>query len=210
MTRKSIVFLVILALVIALLIWAVPRMGHYLVVDDPLEEAEVIVVLMGAVPPRVLEAADIYREGFARELLLVQSFMEAEEELSAWGIFVPGHAELTREAAVQLGVPDSRITILPAEARSTKDEALMIRDYLRENTQIDAVILVTSSFHSRRAKLIFERFCGDLDQEVIFLSRASSYDTFQAQHWWRDRQSAKWVVLEYLKLAYFYLWERWQ
>ena len=209
LTRKSKVLLVILSVVMILIVLVVPRMGHYLVVDDSLEEADIIVVLMGSVPARVLEAADIYGEGFARELVLVQSFMEAEGELAARGVVIPGHAELTRDAAVQMGVPESRITILPGGARSTKDEALIIRDFLRNNPQIDSVILVTSSFHSRRTKVIFERFCGDLEQEVIFSSRASSYDTFQPQHWWRDRESAKLVVLEYLKLAHFYFWERW-
>ena len=209
MNRKSKVLLVVLAIVIVLTVLAVPRMGHYLVVDDSLEEADIIVVLMGSVPARVLEAADIYGEGFARELVLVQSFMEAEEELAARGVVIPGHAELTRDAAVQMGVPETRITVLPGGARSTKDEALIIRDFLIDNPQIDSVIFVTSSFHSHRTKVIFERFCGDLDRQVDFISRASSFDTFQPQRWWRDRESAKLVVLEYLKLAHFYFWERW-
>ena len=209
MTRKNKLIIFVLAVVIVLIVLAVPRMGHILVVDDPLEEADIIVVLMGSVPDRVLEAADVYLEGFARELVLVQSFMEAEDELAARGVFIPGHAELVRDAAVQMGVPENRITILPGGAKSTKDEALVIRDYLEENRNVEKVILVTSSFHSRRTKIIFERFFGDLEQEVMCLSRASSYDTFQAKRWWGDRESAKLVVLEYVKLAYFYLWERW-
>lgn len=210
MTRKSKVLLVLLVIAVVLLVWAVPRMGHYLVVDDPLEEADLMVILMGSVPARVLEAADVYGEGFAREVVLVRSFTEAEDTLEERGVVIPGQADLTRNAAVQLGIPESRITVLPGGAESTKDEAIIVRDYLVNSPEIEAVILVTSSFHSRRTKAIFERFCGDLERDTIFISRASSYDSFQAEGWWRDRESAKQVLLEYLKLAHFYLWERWQ
>jgi uncharacterized SAM-binding protein YcdF (DUF218 family) len=210
LTGKKLLYLVLFALILILLLWVVPGMGHYLVVEDPLEEADLIVVLMGSVPARVLEAADIYGEGFARELVMVQSFVEAAEELARRGVVIPGHAELTRDAAVQMGVPESRITILPGGARSTKEEALVLREYLDQNSEIERVILVTSSFHSRRTKIIFERFCGGLPQDLQFMSRPSKYDTFQPERWWFDRESAKMIVLEYLKLGHFYLLERWQ
>ncbi|MDZ4132548.1 MAG: YdcF family protein [Dethiobacteria bacterium] len=210
MIRRDKIILIVILTLIALIVWITPMMGYYLVVEDPLEEADLIVVLMGSVPARVLEAADIYGEGFARELVMVQSFVEAADELSRRGVVIPGHAELTRDAAIQMGVPESRIKILPGGARSTKDEALVLREYLEQNSEIERVILVTSSFHSRRTKIIFERFCGGLAQDVQFMSRPSKYDSFQEQHWWFDRESAKMVMLEYLKLGHFYLLERWQ
>lgn len=49
MNRKSKVLLAFLAVVIVLTVLAVPRMGHYLVIDDSLEEADILVVLMGRV-----------------------------------------------------------------------------------------------------------------------------------------------------------------
>ncbi len=210
LTGKKLLYLVLFALILILLLWVVPGMGHYLVVEDPLGEADLIVVLMGSVPARVLEAADIYGEGFARELVMVQSFVEAADELARRGVVIPGHAELTRNAAIQMGVPEGRITILPGGAMSTKDEALVLREYLDQKSEVKRVILVTSSFHSRRTKIIFERFCGGLEQDVQFIIRPSKYDTFQPQRWWLDRESAKMIVLEYLKLGHFYLLERWQ
>lgn len=210
MISRNKVLLIIILTVIALVVWIAPGMGHYLVVEDPLAEADILVVLMGSVPARVLEAADIYGQGYARELVMVQSFAEAAEELARRGVVIPGQAELTRDAAMALGVPENRVTILPGGAKSTKDEALVFADYLKEHPDVAKVILVTSSFHSRRTKVIFERFCGGLAQDVQFISRPSKYDAFQPQRWWLDRESAKLVVLEYLKLGHFYLVERWQ
>jgi uncharacterized SAM-binding protein YcdF (DUF218 family) len=208
--RRNKGLLVIILILIAVVLWVVPGLGHYLVIEDPLAEADILVILMGSVAARVLEAADIYGAGYAREVLLVRSFAEAEDVLAERGVFIPGQADLTRDAAVQMGVPESRITVLPGGAKSTRDEALIVREYLRENPDIDTVILVTSSFHTRRTKAIFERFCGNLKREITFISRASGYDSFQPEGWWRDRESAKQVLLEYLKLGHFYLWERWR
>ncbi len=210
MIRLNKATLVVIIFAIALIAWIAPGMGHYLVVEDPLVEADILIILMGSVAARVLEAADIYGAGYAREVLLVRSFAEAEDTLAERGLFIPGNADLTRDAAVQLGIPEIRITVLPGGAKSTRDEVLIVREYLFGNPEIETVILVTSSFHSRRTRAIFERFCGNLEREIIFISRASSYDSFQPEGWWRDRESAKQVLFEYLKLGHFYLWERWR
>jgi uncharacterized SAM-binding protein YcdF (DUF218 family) len=199
--------LVALALLFALLV--VPRMGTFLVVDHEPVEADAIVILMGSVPTRVLEAVELYDEGYADQIIVVHSYAEAEEILAARGVIYPGDAELTRMVAEELGVPGENISILPGQARSTKDEAAVIRAYLEEKSDINSLILVTSSFHTRRTFKIFERALNGLEREVNLIIQASSYDSFQAEAWWRDRQSAKMVVFEYLKLAYFYIWERW-
>ena len=58
-------------LLIALVI--VLGVGHWLVVEDPLEKASVIVVLSGRMPVRALEAAKLYREGYAPEVWLTRN-----------------------------------------------------------------------------------------------------------------------------------------
>ncbi len=205
---KIIATMVAVAVLLGLLV--VPRMGTFLVIDHEPEEADVIVILMGSVPARVLEAVDLYEEGYADQIIVVHNYAEAEEKLAARGVIYPGDAELTRMVALELGVPGESISILPGQARSTKDEAAVIRAYLEQSSDVNSLILVTSSFHTRRTLKIFERALNGLEREVKLISQASSYDSFQAESWWRDRQSAKMVVLEHLKLAYFYAWERWR
>ncbi len=204
---KVLILLLSVLLVVALVL--APGMGYFLVVGDETGEADVVMVLMGSIPDRVLEAADIYLEGKAGEVLIVQSFSEASAPLAARGAVLPGQAELARDVLVQLGVPGEVITVLPGQAQSTRDEALIFREYLEDNPQVNRVMLVTSSFHSRRSRAIFERFCGGLDGTVSFTSRPSSYDSFQPERWWTDRESAKRIFMEYTKLAHFYIIERW-
>jgi uncharacterized SAM-binding protein YcdF (DUF218 family) len=200
----------LVALAVLFVLLVVPRMGTFLVVDHEPVEADAIVILMGSVPARVLEAVELYDEGYADQIIMVHSYAEAEEVLAARGVIYPGDAELTKIVAVELGVPGENISILPGQARSTKDEAAVIRAYLEEKSDVNSLILVTSSFHTRRTLKIFEWALNGLAREINLISQASSYDSFQAETWWRDRQSAKMVVFEYLKLAYFYAWERWQ
>ncbi len=111
-------------------------------------------------------------------------------------------------AAVELGVPENHIIILEYGAFSTQDEAICVRDYLKDREEINSLILVTSKSHSVRSKKIFEKALGALDRDITVISSPSEYDTFNPEQWWRNREDAKAVILEYLKLLNFYLREQ--
>ena len=49
------------------------HVGKWLVVEDPLEHAQAIVVLSGRMPMRALEAAKLYNAGYAPEVWLTRS-----------------------------------------------------------------------------------------------------------------------------------------
>ena len=72
------------------------------------------------------------------------------------------------------------------------------------------VLLVSSKFHSKRSAKLFRWATGSLDREVKVLSCPTPYDTFNANAWWSSREDAKRVVMEYAKLANFYLLDRWR
>ena len=69
--RVSVVFLV-LAIVVGLSAVGIGGVGHWLVVADSLEHAEAIVVLSGHLPFRAMEAAVLYKEGWAREVWITR------------------------------------------------------------------------------------------------------------------------------------------
>src|SRR5260370_41882838 len=60
-------------------------LGRWLVVEDPLVKAQAIVVLSGAMPLRAIEAAKLYREGYAPKIWLTHS-TEPGETLEEMGI----------------------------------------------------------------------------------------------------------------------------
>src|SRR6266851_1209905 len=59
--------------------------GRWLVVEDPLEKARAIAVLSGRMPLRAIEAAKLYRQGYAPEVWLTHS-SEPGESLKRMGI----------------------------------------------------------------------------------------------------------------------------
>ncbi len=210
MSRKAKLCIITAAVSLLLIFVFIPRMGTYLVAEHDLIKADALVILMGSLPARALEGAAVYRAGFVRDIIVVQTYVESEELLAERGVKIPGQAELTSDALTQMGVPLGQIEVLPGGVRSTWEEAQVVCAYLADNRDIDSLILVTSSFHTRRTLIIFERACRDLGREVELIIRPSSFDTFQADRWWQDRESAKMVVFEYMKLAYFLAWEQWR
>ena len=123
---------------------------------------------------------------------------------------IPHDTDLAQMVAVQLGVPQDNVIILPGDALSTQDEARRVRDYLRFKTDIDSMILVTSKYHSGRAKKIFVRAMSSMDREIRVISCPSQYDDFKPERWWQSREDLKRGVMEYMKLLEFYGYEQFE
>ena len=60
----------ILAPLLLLAVFALSRLGAWLVVEDPLEKADAIFVLGGTRYERPLEAVDLYKAGWAPRIML--------------------------------------------------------------------------------------------------------------------------------------------
>ena len=202
------VLVILLAFFIFLSIFIVPNLGQWLVVMDELQESDMIVVLMGSVYDRILEAADLYDDGYSDRIVLINSYIAAKDIIINRGIKVYGNTLLSKMAAIDLGIPEEDVLILEGNSRSTQDEALTIREYIRNNREIESIILVTSKYHSGRAKKIFKKALSVLDREIDIYSSPSKYDPSNVDQWWGNREDFQWVVLEYLKLANFYFWEQ--
>lgn len=187
-----------------------PNLGSWIVKEDQIQESDAIVVLMGSVPDRILEAVDIYEGTYSDKIIMVNCNMVGYDALKDRGVEIPGDAQLAHMAASLLGVPEEDLLILPGQTKSTQDEALVIREYLRENEEINSIILVTSKYHSARSKKIFTKAFDDLDRDIRVTSVASKYDDYDAKHWWKEREDFKRVVMEYLKFVNYYLKDQFQ
>jgi uncharacterized SAM-binding protein YcdF (DUF218 family) len=169
--------------------------GHWLVREDPLGKADVIVVLSGGLPFRAEGAADVFKSGFA-PAVWVSRPRGPQRELAALGIHFVGEEEYNRDILTQQGVPDAAIRIFPDTIVNTQDEVEEIsRDMQREGKH--SVIIVTSPQHTRRVKALWMKLVGD-DPRVIV--RAAWGDPFDADHWWRTTEDALAVLRESMGL----------
>ncbi|MDD2533125.1 MAG: YdcF family protein [Eubacteriales bacterium] len=202
-------FLVIILLVSAVGTWFLTVDRWLVRVDEP-RESDVVVVLLGSIPDRIIEAADLYHQDYAEKIVMVATHKQGYDVLLARGVDVPLEETLNAEIARQLDVPPEAIVIIPGDSRSTQDEAVVLRDYLATHSEIDSLILVTSTYHSGRAAVILEKAFETLERPIILTSVPTQYDDFSTSHWWADRNQFKYVIMETLKYVHFYLIEQFE
>ncbi len=198
----------IIALAVIAFFFRIPllvQLGQALVIDDPLQETDAIIVLMGSIPDRVVHGVDLYQAGYSDRLVMVcMREFEDYDVVEERGLKIPATVEINKDIALQLGVPEDAIVVLDYGSDSTYDEAVAVKEYL-DAGGLKSVIVVTSRYHSARSKKTFERVLGD---GVEVLSSPSPYDPFGPESWWEHRAQARSVFLEYQKFINFYLFQR--
>lgn len=171
------------------------RIGHWLVVEDPLKKARAIAVLSGRMPIRALEAAKLFREGNASEVWLTRS-SEPGDTLAAMGISYVGEDFYNLRVLIHEGVPADAIRVLKPSIINTADEMNVIATALASEED-GTVILVTSKAHTRRTRTLWRRLERGKGQAIV---RAASGDPFEPSRWWRTTGDALDVVREVLGL----------
>ena len=174
--------------------------ASFLIVEDRLEPAAAIVVLGGQLPFREMEAAKLYRDGWAPLLVIVRGARREEAKaLEHLRIRVTEGWELSREVLIRQGVPPSAILVPEEEAEGTLEESqVAVRALKPENLP---VILVTSKFHTRRARLTWNYVTEGRSKAIV---RVATHDPFDPTRWWRERRFVLAVVREYLGLVNYY------
>jgi uncharacterized SAM-binding protein YcdF (DUF218 family) len=177
--------------------------GAALVVEDPPQHADAIVVVAGGTPSREAIAAALFGQGWAPRVIISRAFTTpAVRELVALGVRpldLQGEARLVLE---KYGVPPDRIVSLGVSVTTTEPELAVVRDVARAEGY-RRVILVTSPPHARRVKLIWSRE-GAADHIEGIVAAAPNVE-FAVDDWWRRRRAAEALLHEYLGLLAIYL-----
>ena len=169
--------------------------GQWLVVQDPLVHADVIVILSGHLPERALEAARLYQAGYAEQVWVSPPISPAEE-LKTMNIFYLGEDFYNEKVLLAQGVPADAIRILEHPSANTEEEVREISETLRQNNFHQAIV-VTSKAHTRRVRTIWRKLVGS-DPRVIV--RFANDDPYDGAHWWRHTHDALDIVRETLGL----------
>jgi uncharacterized SAM-binding protein YcdF (DUF218 family) len=199
--RRTLVAVALIALVLAA--YGFTQVGHFLTKEDPLQTADAIAVLAGTSMDRTLEAADLFKEGYAPQIVLTHQTPEASyEALAARGIIVPAEANEQHEVLVRLGVPANAI-VLPLRVHdNTAQEAQTFRELAVKN-RWRRIIVVTSKYHLRRAGFAIRREMGGTGVEVEM--HGTRYEVADPDRWWTTRSDLRWVLDEGAKLIAYEL-----
>lgn len=177
-----------------------------LVVGDESARADVIVVLSGASDymERTRYAAELFKRGVAPKIILTNDDLRGgwDSARQRNTYFVEREAEELRRA----GVPATQIEALPQPVASTYDEALRVRALASER-RLGSVMLVTSAYHSRRARWTFERVFREsgVSVRIAPVEAGGGGQTPSPFSWWLTRRGWRSVAPEYPKLVYYHL-----
>ena len=157
-------------------------LGRFLIKAEPPDRAQAAVVLAGDPSgDRIRTAVRLVQAGFV-PLIIVSG---------PCCFYGKNEGDLAVELAVREGARPEWFVVVPMRAHSTREEAVHVRNFLRERG-ISDILLVTSDHHTRRAGSVY-REAGDLRFRVV----AAPDRKFQADRWWRSREGQKVFLMQW-------------
>jgi len=184
---RSLLLLAIALAAISLARWEaiLSYLGDYLVaVEDP-KPADLILVLAGDFwGPRVLKGADLAVQGYAPLALFSGTPYQGRMD-----------GEMAIEFLAKRGYPTRSFQSFGHHSTSTIAEAMVLRPELTRR-KVKRVLLVTSSYHSRRASMVFRLFCPGID----FIAIPAPDPQYRPRDWWKDASSRRFFFAEWSKI----------
>lgn len=168
------------------------------IVSDPVTQADVAVVLGGGIDVRPFAAAELYRKGLVKKVLV--SAVE-DDRAAALGA-VSGHTEANRRVLLSLGVPAADIETFGSANKSTRDEALALRAWT-DSHAVKTLIIPTEIFVARRVRWMFRHEFEERDVRIVVPSFEPPQYT--AAHWWAKETGVVAFQNEILKYLYYRL-----
>ncbi|MEO8369602.1 MAG: YdcF family protein [Candidatus Solibacter sp.] len=166
-----------------------PAIGNALIYDEGPAKADLAVVLAGDQwGHRLTKGAELVRQGYVSQVVVS----------GPPGSYGFNEADAAIRWATAKGYPAEWFIPLRHNALSTRDEAIAVLDMLRER-KVTSFLLVTSSYHTGRARRIYLNAERDRGGGPAMRTVASDDRFFSAQHWWQNREGQKSVFFEWAK-----------
>lgn len=162
-------------------------------VDDPVP-SDAIVVLLGGLGHRPERAAALYRDGLAPVVLVCTSGYDSGAHLDETTMYL--------KTMNKLGVPCQAIQVLPDRVASTRDEAQRVRGLTRSRP-LRRIIVVTTAFHTARARWIFRKVLRTTGTDVRMA--AAEHPQFHESTWYRSDEGLVLYFSEAIKTLYYWI-----
>lgn len=163
-----------------------PEVAYFLIRPDQPVAADIVVALAGDHSgKRAMKAVELVRQGYAPLALLTGAGISYGNEES----------QMAEAFALANGVEPEIIEPFQIRAFSTLEEAQIVDSEL-ERRGVKTALVVTSDFHTRRARRIYRSVIGS-GIEYVFV--AAPTNNFDPDVWWRTREGQKTVFYEWTK-----------
>ena len=174
-----------------------PCIAGWLDVGTAPKSVDYVLALPGNPEHRPFVAAALINAGFAKRALIVRNELSPDVEDG----IIPPTWEITKRIYLVRGVPEEKIVVLDGQSDSTLADMEILADFLIEHPQA-RVAIVTSAFHTRRARWTIGRHLGNAMQRVSIISAPNP--GFLADEWWKTEAGAFCVIAENAKLVVYW------
>lgn len=163
-------------------------LGHYLELRGELVRADAIVVISGGGEERIEHGIQLYKDEWAEKMILAGAARDDKG---------PSNAAIMANRAIKAGVSSEAI-ILDEDSQNTYQNAVNVGKILQVSG-LKSIILVTSSYHQRRAYQTFHRVLGD---EIEIINSPAPVSFWRASNWWGDPKARSLALQEIAKIIY--------
>lgn len=137
--------------------------------EEACQPADAVVVISGGdTVARTKEAIRLFNQGWAPQLIVSGAAIDPDS---------PSNAVLMRQQAIEAGIPTDKIT-LEESSQNTRQNAQQVAKLARQDWR--RVIVVTSSYHERRAEIEFEHALPN----VQIIAHPVATDRQWSSVWW--------------------------
>ena len=192
MKRKSIIVLIVI-LILLMSQYKLMLIGYarFFTIDNATYGVNApIVILSGGYLTRVPKALELYEKGYGDRLLLTTerrypflTYKQSAEKIAQ---------------ALNIQVEFEMVPSLKGGATSTFDEAYDLLQFC-EKENLKHLIIVTDSFHTRRALYAFRKVFQASNINVE--ASAALNEVFSEEDWWRSDKGISAFILEPIKFA---------
>ncbi|TBR20605.1 hypothetical protein EPO15_12665 [bacterium] len=174
-------------------VWGV---GWWMDFSDEPVPSDFLVVLAGDFS-RPFAGAELYKQGVSDAVWYSKPWRPfGLEEVLRKGLKAPTEEEIDKAIFLSQGVPEGALRLYGDLVISTFAEARAFKAAAKPEGK--TVMVVTSRFHARRAKLIFSTVLRDSTVRVY-----GAKDPDFTRRWWTSQPMAYAAILESCKLAYW-------
>jgi uncharacterized SAM-binding protein YcdF (DUF218 family) len=207
-SRIVIFFSIIFGFLMAMYFFSRPILlflGKVIVFDEKPIVSDAVVVLETGVEyyPRLIEAADLYRKGYAKKIVINgnrKTDVIRDLEKKGFKSCCPWYENSLRMLSL-FGIPRENILCISAEdAYDTVSEAKAVGEEILQRG-FSRIILTTSKSHTRRAHFIWSKMYGD---RLTIYSVSAKTDPYNPKGWWKDGRQIRWVLSEYGAWVYYW------
>lgn len=175
-------------------------LSYSLIHQPELNESAVIVVLGGGGPLRADKAAELYHDVWAPEIWVM--LPESIPDDASYGDLILMESHLVRAVFEHRYVPQERIFWSGQVFHSTREEAVYLREWMR-NQGIRSALVVCGEFQSKRAQWTLDRAFRNSGLRASVVPAPD--DRFGPVDWWTHEEGIVFVQNEHLKTLYYRL-----